>query len=175
MHKMSDRMVQSMCKQAVVLVGVGAALVLGQGCSRDHAGSPTGTAQTVLAAEAPGQPEVVPTNRVEGEAFSLEWKPGSGEAGGAIKGELVLIPKAPFKCNIEYPYKLKVTAQAVGLTKAEVTKPDIAVDAKRVVIPVTYTMPASPQVIDGHLAFSVCTDDKCLIERTQLKMTTQAL
>jgi hypothetical protein len=127
-----------------------------------------------MATDVADEPQVIATNRVEGEAFSLQWKAGGGEAGGSTKGQLVLTPKAPFKCNVEYPYKLKVTAQAVVLSKSEVTKPDVAVDVKQVVIPVEYTIPAQPQVIDGHLAFSVCTEDKCLIERTQLKMTTHA-
>lgn len=142
------------------------------GCSKEQPSSTN--VQTSVAAEPASEPTVTPTDRVEGEAFLLEWKAGSGSAGDATKGQLVLTPKAPFKCNLEYPYKLKVSAQNVALVKPEITKPEIAVDAKQVVIPVEYTMPSEAQEIDGHLAFSVCTDDKCLIERTQLKLTARA-
>jgi hypothetical protein len=155
------------------LVGLGLALTL-SACSKDKSNDSVSAVQTALAAQTPSQADVVATNRVEGEAFLVEWKPGDGASGANATGQLVLTPKAPFKCNLEYPYKLKLTAPTVTVSKSEVTKPEISVDVKKVVVPVGYTMPDSPRAIDGLFAFSVCTDDKCLIERVQLKMTTQA-
>ena len=55
--------------------------------------------------------------------------------------------------------------------RAEVTKTDMQVSHEQVVIPVTFTA-AKPgeAVLDAMLAFSVCTDDKCLIERQSLRL-----
>lgn len=156
------------------VLSLGTTLILAMGCSKEKAPDPVPAAQTSLAAQ-PSEAEVVHVNRVEGEAFLLEWKAGSATPGEATEGRLLLTPKAPFKCNLEYPYKLKVEAPAVvELANKEITKPQMKVDAKQVSIPVAYKMPTDAQTIDGHLAFSVCTDDKCLIERIQLKMTAQA-
>lgn len=163
-------MVQLLSKRRVVVLALVASAI--GGCAKDKPSDVT-TPSVVATAEA--APEVVAVDRLEGEAFSLAWKAGTGAAGTTATGQLVLTPKAPFKCNLEYPYKLKVAAPGVPLAKAEVTTPDMNVDATQVVIPVQYTVPAQQQEIDAQLAFSVCTDDKCLIERAQLKLTTQAL
>ncbi len=157
-----------------VLLSTAIVLAWAQGCAKEQPKGSGASEQSTLSAQAPSQPEIIPTNRVEGEAFLLEWKAAAGAPGSATTGQLVLTPKAPFKCNMEYPYKLKVSAASVELAKAEIVKPDIAVDTKQVTVPVEYKMPTEPQAIDALLAFSVCTDDKCLIERTQLKLTAQA-
>lgn len=167
-------MVELLSKRRVVVLAVAASTLWG--CGKDRAGEASAATTPVVVSVTPADPEVVAVNRLEGEAFSLAWKAGTGAAGTTATGQLVLTPKAPFKCNLEYPYKLKLTAPGgVALEKAEVTKPDMSVDAKQVAIPVKYTVPEQQQELEGQLAFSVCTDDKCLIERVQLKMTTQAL
>ena len=87
----------------------------------------------------------------------------------------MLQPKAPFKNNLEYPYRLKFEGGGARPSKTELTKADMEVNEARVVVPVTYVAgtDADPS-LTGLFAFSVCTEDKCLIERKRLRMTSES-
>jgi hypothetical protein len=115
---------------------------------------------------------LAPLNRFDGESFSLSWStPDPVAIGQTGQGQLVLTAKPPFKCNQEYPFKLKLSARGLEPAKTEVTKADMQVSHERVVIPVTFTAARPGEaVLDAMLAFSVCTDDKCLIERQSMRL-----
>lgn len=113
-----------------------------------------------------------PLNQFDGESFSLRWSASVPVVVGQTnQGQLVLTAKPPFKCNQEYPFKLKLSAGGLDPAKAELTKADMQVTHEQVTVPVTFaaTKPGAA-VIDAVLAFSVCTDDKCLIERQSLRL-----
>lgn len=154
---------------------LGASLVGGvTGCQSGGATDSPPSVGTV-AASAPAESEPVFLNGVEESNFALKWQPAPLVAGAkAGQGELVLVAKAPFKCNQEYPYKFKLTPGSAIPTKTEIAKPDIVVAKDRVVVPVSFEVSGPEPSMVGVFAFSVCTDDKCLIERKTLKLTIDA-
>lgn len=146
-------------------------MFLGACQSQDRVGPSTSAA---TAAPAPAEPVFL--NGVEESNFKLTWQPAALGAGAkAGQGELVLVAKAPFKCNQDYPYKLKLTAGSAIPSKTEITKPDIMVAKDRVAVPVSFEVNGPAPAMEGTFAFSVCTDDKCLIERKTLKLTVDAV
>ncbi len=131
----------------------------------------------VVESAPPPQQEVIAKDRIDEATFTLSWQPlGAGETqaetDGLRTGHLVLEPKAPFKSNLEYPYKLKVEAGTARVTKSELIKADMQVSESRVVVPLAYS-PASDAdaVLTALFAFSVCTEETCLIERKKMHLT----
>jgi hypothetical protein len=103
--------------------------------------------------------------------FNLSIAPRTAVAKGQ-SGEVVVVltAKPPFHVNQEYPHRLKVTATR-GLTTpsttiqrdpAKVTPPRL-----ELVVPVTLAQDG-PHGLDGEMSFSLCTDEKCLMEKRQL-------
>ena len=97
---------------------------------------------------------------------------GSGgyKAGQEGKVEIVLEAKAPFHANDKYPYKFK-TKERAGVTfpVAIVKKDQAKIETMKVTMPVAFTAAeAGKKRISGVFHFSVCTDDKCLIEKRAL-------
>ena len=114
------------------------ALLVALGCKSESRPAPVATPET-----ASPQPEVLATNVIEAETFSLRWQPSAdpsepGAPAGQLSGQLVLQPKAPFKNNLEYPYRLKFEGGGARPSKTELTKADMEVNEARVVVPVTY-------------------------------------
>lgn len=97
---------------------------------------------------------------------------GSGgyKAGQEGKVEIVLEAKAPFHANDKYPYKFK-TQESAGVTfpVAIVKKDQAKIETMKVTMPVAFTAAeAGKKRVSGVFHFSVCTDDKCLIEKRAL-------
>ena len=95
---------------------------------------------------------------------------GGYKAGQEGKVEIVLEAKAPFHANDKYPYKFK-TQESPGVTYpvAVVKKDQAKVENMKVTMPVAFTVAdAGKQRVSGVFHFSVCTDDKCLIEKRAL-------
>jgi hypothetical protein len=105
--------------------------------------------------------------------FSLSIQPaGEYAKGTAASVEIVLEAKAPFHANDKYPYKFKV-ADSPGLTFADkiVTKDKAKLEHMKVTMPVAFTPDDSgKRKISGLFQFSVCSEDKCLIERRNLAL-----
>jgi hypothetical protein len=103
--------------------------------------------------------------------FSLSMAASGGyKAGQEGKVEIVLEAKAPFHANDKYPYKFK-TQESPGVTYpvAVVKKDQAKVENMKVTMPVAFTVAdAGKQRVSGVFHFSVCTDDKCLIEKRAL-------
>jgi hypothetical protein len=168
----------------VVLAAALAGAVLG-GCSKE----------TTPAAERPADPaaqktptEVTPAAvpATEGEApsglakarfdeanFDLKMQPkGAYKAGQAATLEVVLDAKKPFHVNDKYPYKLKLAkTEGVKFPSDIVKKDAVKLEAQRAVMTVAFTPEAAgKKKIGGLFSFSVCTDDKCLIEKRDLAL-----
>lgn len=95
---------------------------------------------------------------------------GSFEKGKQGTAEIVLEAKAPFHANDKYPYKFKLGASpGVAYPDKIVGKDKAKIEQMKVTMPVVFTAEEpGKKKIAGVFHFSVCTDDKCLIEKRQL-------
>lgn len=147
--------------------------------AKAEAESPAPSAPVVQAAQ-PAEPAASGAAASGAAASQLSEGPfdlklqGAGpfEVGKPAKAELVLVAKAPFHVNDKYPYKFKLK-EAAGLTfPAPVVGKDSAVLEKASVtmaVPFSATS-AGKHTLAGQFAFSVCTDEKCLIEKRDLAL-----
>jgi hypothetical protein len=119
---------------------------------------------------APGQ--TVQGTVVQDETFSTWLQAASPVvAGSPATVEAVLVAKAPYHCNAEYPHKFKLAAAPAGLSYPEATVKGMQVTAERSVlrIPVV-AQSAGKSTVSGTLHFSVCNDDRCLVEKRELSL-----
>jgi hypothetical protein len=135
-----------------------------------------GTRLAVAGGAAPAEPAAAGANQVSEANFELKISPkGAYEAGKPAEAEIVLDAKPPFHVNDKYPYKFKLK-EAPGLTfpAPVVTKDAAKLDKARVTMTVAFTPAAGKHDLSGQFAFSVCTDDKCLIEKRDLSLAVDA-
>lgn len=102
--------------------------------------------------------------------LSLEAPKGSVKAGQAGALEVVLTAKAPFHVNDKYPIKLKLKeTPGVKYENLTIGKDAVKLEAMKAVMPVSFTPDgAGKRTVAGQFAFSVCTEDKCLMEKRDL-------
>jgi hypothetical protein len=132
--------------------------------------SPTG--ETTKAA-LPAPEAAAAGSKLSEGSFDLELRPkGTYAAGQQAEAELVLDAKPPYKVNDEYPYKFKLKEAAGVKFPAPVVGKDLAkLEKQKVTMPVAFTPEAAGKcTLSGQLAFSVCTDDKCLIEKRDVSL-----
>jgi hypothetical protein len=165
---------------AVLLV-----LVSGVACKKEVAPAAEGTLATVDISKQPvevkaasqTEPVAAAKSKYQEAAFDLEFAPkGTYKAGQAAEVEIVLVAKDPFHVNDKYPYKFKAK-EAPGLTyKSAVFGKDAAkLETKRVTMPIGFTPAAKGKCnVGGQFSFSVCTDDKCVIEKRDLALEVTA-
>jgi hypothetical protein len=127
------------------------------------------------ATEAAG--EVLPAQARFSEAtFDLTLRGKSSyKAGTAGEAEILLEAKGPFKPNDKYPYKFKLEpAGGLKFPAPVVGKDAIKLEGKRATMAISFTpLEAGKKKLAGQFAFSVCTDDKCLIEKRNLALEIQ--
>lgn len=115
--------------------------------------------------------------RVDEANFSIRIAPsGAYEAGKPAQAEIVLEAKPPFHVNDKYPYKFKLK-EAPGLTfaNAVVGKDNVKLETQRAIVNVPFTVKeAGKHTLAGQFSFSVCTEDKCLMEKRELALTLEA-
>ncbi len=153
-----------------------AATVAGtQTAGAEAAGTQTAGAEAA-GAEAAGAetPGAKPTQGavVSEEPFSV-WLQAQSPvvAGGAAQVDAVLVAKAPYHCNAEYPHKFKLNAPPAGLTyPAEVVKGMVVTPERGVLRIPVQAQSAGPATVSGTLSFSVCTDERCLVEKRDLTL-----
>jgi len=134
--------------------------------SPSAAAAPTADAPSAAA----GQP--VKGVVVDGDSFSTWLQAVSPvPAGTPATVEAVLVAKGGFHCNADYPHKFKLGAAPAGLSYPEATVKGMQVSAERSVlrIPVVAQSPGKATV-SGTLQFSVCNDERCLIEKRELSL-----
>ena len=106
------------------------------------------------------------------DAFSV-WLQGASpaKAGGPVQLEAVLVAKPPYHCNPEYPHKFKLNPAPAGLAYPEDTVRGMKVTPERGVlaIPVNAQSAGKPTV-SGTLSFSVCTEERCMVEKRDLSV-----
>jgi hypothetical protein len=86
----------------------------------------------------------------------------------------VLVAKGEFKCNPNYPYKVKMAAPPSGMSYPQPIVRGVSRTDKRAVItvPILPTS-AGPKTVRGTFYFSVCTDEQCQIKKQTLAVTVQ--
>ncbi len=113
------------------------------------------------------------TNHYDEPKFALVAQPsGAYAAGKEGTIEVVLDAKPPFHANQQYPYKFK-TKEAAGVKFAQpvVGKDAAKIEQQRVTMRVPFVPDAAGQrTVSGQFAFSVCTEETCLMEKRDLAL-----
>lgn len=111
-------------------------------------------------------------DEVKGASFATWLQGGSYNVGQQGNVTAVLTAKDPYKCNEKYPYKFKLNAPPDGVSYPSETVRSMSVSAKRSTMSIPFTAAkAGKHTISGTLSFSVCTADKCLVEKRPLAVT----
>jgi hypothetical protein len=134
------------------------------------AATAAGTADTPAAAAAPA----AGTSKYDEGKFVLTLEPaGDVAAGKDGVVNVVLVATPPFHTNQEYPYKFKAKeGDGVKFAKPVVGKDAAKLEKQRLTMPVTFTADkAGKATVAGQFAFSVCTDETCLIEKRDLSLS----
>ncbi len=134
-------------------------------------------APVAVATDSAAAPARAAESRYSEAGFDLVLQPkGDYASGKAAEVDVVLSAKPPFHVNDKYPYKFKLK-DAPGLTFANmvVTKDSVKFEPARATVPVAFT-PTSlgKHTVSGQLSFSICTDDKCMIEKRDLALEIEA-
>lgn len=130
--------------------------------------------------QAPEAPIVPPPPPVESpkqsaQAFSV-WLQSSGKYSAGQQGtvEAVVVPKAEFHCNADYPYKFVTSAAAAGVTypKPTVRSDGLSVSTSRAVMRIPFVpQNAGDTKVGGTFHFSVCSDSQCVVEKRDVYVT----
>lgn len=107
-----------------------------------------------------------------GEGFSVHLETTDAlKVGQAATLNAVLKAKEPFKCNDKYPYKFKFEPNAAVTPQSEVVR-GVKIEGKQATLTTSITPKAvGKHTVAGELSFSVCTPDKCLVEKQRLTIS----
>jgi hypothetical protein len=153
---------------AVIVAGtVLVASPVGAGCGRSkEAHGETIEPQTNGAA-------VQASDKFSEAAFELVLRPvGEYRAGQVGRVDAVLGAKDPYHVNAEYPLTFKPrTGTGIKYAREVIGKDAAKLEVKRATIPVEFTpQTAGRSVVGGTLRFSVCNDQRCLMEKRDLEV-----
>jgi hypothetical protein len=134
--------------------------------------APAADAPAGKAAQKPSEGEPVKGPVVTEEPFQTWLQAVSPvAAGGPANVEVVLVANPPYHCNPEYPHKFKLGAAPAGITYPEATVKGMAVTPSRSVLKVPIVaQSAGKATVSGTLQFSVCDDERCLVEKKELSL-----
>lgn len=145
-------------------------------------GAGASPAPAVAAAAPDGDPKHPAAAKFEEPEFDLSVSAPAGglKAGQAGAVEVVLTAKAPFHVNDKYPIKLKLKEtpgvkyenMVVGKDAVKLKRPAATPNGDPIAatLPVSFTPEAGKRTLAGSFAFSVCTADKCLMEKRDLAL-----
>lgn len=124
---------------------------------------------------APAAPSGKASYEEEGFQLSLEAT-GPFTVGKPAEARVVLHAKGGFKVNDQYPFKLTLVEQpGLELPAKVVTRDAMTIEKKQGVMKVAFTpKTAGDHALSGRFAFSVCTEERCLIEKRDLLLTVSA-
>jgi hypothetical protein len=130
-----------------------------------------------VASAAPIASIAPPVIRRRGPAASTEsyeaWLETTGEYSVGAPASVVveLTAKPPFKCNTQYPYKLTLDAPPSGVTYPSNVVRGMQVDGKHASMVVPFTPGrAGTFSVGGTLSFSICTADRCLVDKARISV-----
>ncbi len=129
---------------------------------------------TSASATAAAQPEPAAARQgavVSDTAFSTWLQGSSPMPSGPAQLEAVLVAKPPYHVNAEYPHKFTFSDPPPGLEYPEKTVRGMQITPERgaLRLPVV-AKSAGPSTVSGTLSFSVCTDERCLVEKRDLQV-----
>lgn len=114
------------------------------------------------------------TATLDSAAFHVDLQPvGEYRAGKPAVAEVVLVAKGDYKVNDKYPYRFKFSqGERVRPADSVVTKDAVRFSHRKAVMTLPFTPTASGKsTLAGEFRFSVCTNDRCLVERADLALT----
>lgn len=141
------------------------------------AAAPAAQVAATQAPVAPGAEPAAGSARVDEANFTINIAPnGSYAAGKAGEAQIVLDAKPPFHVNEKYPYKFKLKdAPGLVFANAVVGKDNVKLETQRATMTVPFTVKdAGKHTLAGQFSFSVCTEDKCLMEKRDLALSLEA-
>ena len=106
------------------------------------------------------------------DTFDLTLRPvGALTAGAPGSVEIQLSAKAGYHCNDKYPYKFKVgDSSGMKFTAPVFTKDALTLEEKRATMKLDLTPEAKgEQTVRGVFAFSLCSAERCLVEKRELE------
>ena len=130
--------------------------------------APTAKAAPTASAEPERKVKTAGGTSASSDSFAVSISaPSPVRAGQSANASIVLSAKAPYHCNPKYPYKFAVDGGS--------TVRGMSVSEKSASMAVPFT-PAQKgkTTVSGTLSFSVCTADKCLIEKRKLSVSVDA-
>ncbi|MEY2929436.1 MAG: hypothetical protein RL033_185 [Pseudomonadota bacterium] len=135
------------------------------------------TAEGKAPADKAAEGKAAPGKTVQGavvseEPFSTWLQVASpAKAGAPLQLEAVLVAKPPYHCNPEYPHKFKLSSAPAGLAYPEETVRGAKVTPERTVLSIPANAQSSGKpTVAGTLSFSVCTEERCLVEKRELSV-----
>lgn len=147
--------------------------VIGAGCGKDT-GAATAQADTAVPAAPASAAEPAAAAEFSEAEFHLVLRPvGEYKAATPARVEVLLEAKAPYKINDKYPFKLELEpTPGVKLESRSVGKDKVTITGKQAVMAVALTPEAAgSKRIAGRFKFSVCNDERCLLEKRDLELT----
>lgn len=122
-------------------------------------------------------PQSAPQSSYKEAAFHLTLSPPqSVQVGKPAVFQVILEALGEYKVNDEYPIKFQFEAQE-GTTpkKMTVSREDAKIEKNRAEMPLSVTIEsAGKRKVSGRLSFSVCTEERCLIEKRELSVEVDA-
>jgi len=130
------------------------------------------TAVKTQPAPPPPEKEVVGKQVVESSYAAWLQSTGRYVVGKPGSVQAVLTAKGEYKCNENYPYKVKLAAAPDGVTYPDTTARGVAKGKERTTVTVPFTASsAGDKTISGTFFFSVCNESTCKIDKRQLSVT----
>ena len=153
---------------AVIIVAL-----TGASCNQSTASSKQG-AQESPAAEGAGSKGKEPAQRAgdkAGKPYAVSGLAPSGASGQPIAATIKLVPRAPYKVNLEYPTKLTVEGPAAAAPAKQVLKAKDATrlsKAEAVFKPTVKIQSSGKHSFSATFKFSVCTKELCELKTEKL-------
>jgi hypothetical protein len=145
-------------------------------CRRDVSAAEMTPGASAPAASEPGASSPA-SAQFDEAAFSLRIEPsGPYAVGKPCLASVHLAAKGAHHVNQEYPHKFKLRSEeGVRYPQPVVGRESMKIEAKRA----DFTVPFTPSrtgklTISGEFAFSLCTADRCLIEKRSLALDVEA-
>jgi hypothetical protein len=161
------------CKREAPPAGEDARAPTSQGTPAPAEPPAAATAATSGPAAAAPADSAAGSSRYDEAKFALVARPAGAYAPGKEGAiEIVLDAKPPFHANQQYPYKFKAKeAPGVQFAQPVVGKDAAKLEPQRVTMRVPFTPDAAGQrTVSGQFAFSVCTEETCLMEKRELSL-----
>jgi hypothetical protein len=113
-------------------------------------------------------------SRYDADLYTLEISTqGTYRRGEPGAVTIHLEAKGHYKCNVEYPYKFKARERdGVSFERAVTRKDAMTINDNRCSMNVHLTPDdVGEKAVEGTFSFSVCTDERCVIEQHELGLT----